>query len=91
VITPEKLAELARETEIETGKGAARRGGKWKVTLADSRSKEAASALLEKLHAAGYAAETRRREDARTSCESRNCRRRRRPKRWRRACAASTA
>lgn len=59
VITPEKLAELARETEIETGKGAARRGGKWKVTLADSQSKEAASALLEKLHAAGYAAETR--------------------------------
>jgi len=59
VITPEKLAELARETEIETGKGAARRGGKWKVTLADSQSKQAASALLEKLHAAGYAAETR--------------------------------
>ena len=59
VITPEKLAELARETEIETGKGAARRGGKWKVTLADSQSKEAASALLGKLHAAGYAAESR--------------------------------
>ena len=59
VITQEKLAELARETEIETGKGAARRGGKWKVTLADSQSKQAASALLEKLHAAGYAAETR--------------------------------
>jgi hypothetical protein len=59
VITPEKLAELARETEIETGKGAARRGGKWTVRLADAQSKEAASALLEKLHAAGYAAETR--------------------------------
>jgi sporulation related protein/FecR-like protein len=59
VITQEKLAELARETEIEAGKGAARRGGKWKVTLADSQSKEAASALVEKLHAAGYAAETR--------------------------------
>ena len=59
VITPEKLAELARETEIETGKGAARRGGKWKVTLADAQSKEAAGALLEKLHAAGYAAESR--------------------------------
>ena len=59
VITQERLADLARETEIETGKGAARRGGKWKVTLADSQSKQAASALLEKLHAAGYAAETR--------------------------------
>jgi len=59
VITQEKLAELARETEIESGKGAAHRGGKWKVTLADSQSKQAASALLEKLHAAGYAAETR--------------------------------
>ena len=59
VITKEKLAELAQETEIESGKGAARRGGKWKVTLAQSQSKEAAGALLEKLHAAGYAAETR--------------------------------
>lgn len=59
VISNEKLAELARETEIESGKGAARRGGKWKVTLAQSQSKEAAAALLEKLHAAGYAAETR--------------------------------
>ena len=59
VITQEKLAELARETDIETGKGAARRGGKWKVTLADAQSKAAAGALLEKLHAAGYAAETR--------------------------------
>ena len=59
VITQEKLAELARETDLEAGKGAARRGGKWKVALADSQSKEAASALLEKLHAAGYAAETK--------------------------------
>ena len=59
VITPEKLAELARETDIESGKGASRRGGKWKVTLADSQSKEAARALVDKLHAAGYAAETR--------------------------------
>ena len=59
VITPEKLAELARETEIETGKGAARRGGKWKVTLVQADSKAAAGALLEKLHAAGYAAESK--------------------------------
>ncbi|HEV8094312.1 MAG TPA: SPOR domain-containing protein [Burkholderiales bacterium] len=59
ILTKERLAELAQETEIESGKGAARRGGKWKVTLAQSLSKEAAGALLEKLHAAGYAAETR--------------------------------
>jgi sporulation related protein/FecR-like protein len=59
VITQEKLGELARETEIESGKGAARRGGKWNVTLAQAESKEAAAALLEKLHAAGYAAETK--------------------------------
>jgi len=73
VITPEKLAELARETEIETGKGAARRGGKWKVTLANAMRPRPG-----------------RRQSARTSCGSRNCRRRRRPKRWRRGFAAST-
>jgi hypothetical protein len=59
VITSERLGELAKETEIAAGGGAARRGGKWKVTLAQVESKAAAGALLEKLHAAGYAAESR--------------------------------
>ena len=57
VITKERLAELAQETEIEPGKGAARRGGKWKVALARAESQESARALLEQVRAAGYAAE----------------------------------
>jgi hypothetical protein len=59
VITSERLGELAKETEIAPGGGASRRGGKWKVTLAQADSKAAAGALLEKLHAAGYAAESK--------------------------------
>jgi hypothetical protein len=60
ILTEEKLGALAQETEIEPGKGAARRGGKWQVTLAQAESKEAASVLQEKLHAAGYAAEMKK-------------------------------
>ena len=59
VITSERLGELAKETEIAPGSGASRRGGKWNVTLARADSKAAAGALLEKLHAAGYAAESK--------------------------------
>ena len=59
VISKERLAELAKETDIAPGGGAARRGGKWKVTLAQADSKTAADALLDKLHAAGYAAESK--------------------------------
>jgi hypothetical protein len=59
VITSERLGELAKETEIAPGSGASRRGGKWSVTLAQADSKAAAGTLLEKLHAAGYAAESK--------------------------------
>jgi len=59
VISKERLSELAKETDIAPGSGAARRGGKWKVTLAHADSKAAADALLGKLHAAGYAAEAK--------------------------------
>ena len=58
-ITSERLAEWAKETDIVPGAGAARRGGKWKVTLAQAESKAEAGTLLEKLHAAGYAAESK--------------------------------
>ena len=59
VITQEKLAELARETEIETGKGAARRGGKWMVTLVRADTQESVLAVYDKVRAAGYAADMR--------------------------------
>ena len=58
-VTSERLAEWAKETDITAGAGAVRRGGKWKVVLAQTESKTEAGALLEKLHAAGYAAESK--------------------------------
>ena len=58
-VTSERLAGWAKETDITPGAGAARRGGKWKVVLAQPESKAEAGALLEKLHAAGYAAESK--------------------------------
>ena len=56
---PEQLRQWALETEIETGKGAARRGGKWRVTLASAESQAGALALYDRLRDAGYAAEIR--------------------------------
>jgi hypothetical protein len=51
-----QLAQWARETEIEAGKGAVRRGGKWKVELLSADSQSVALAMYERLRAAGYAA-----------------------------------
>jgi hypothetical protein len=39
-----QLAEWARQTEIGAGKGAARRGGKWKVELLSADKQNAALA-----------------------------------------------
>lgn len=54
-----QLAEWAKETEIEAGKGAARRGGKWQVVLASADSQGPALALYDQLRAEGYAADIR--------------------------------
>ena len=51
-----QLRQWAAETEIESGKGAARRGGKWKVIAASADTQEAALKLYDALRAAGYAA-----------------------------------
>jgi len=59
VIDAKRLAELSAETEIESGKGASRRGGKWQLTLGHAETREAALAMQEQLHSAGYAAELR--------------------------------
>jgi len=56
----EQLADWAQQTAIEAGRGAARRGGKWKVTLARVDTQREALALYDRLHAAGYAAAIRR-------------------------------
>jgi hypothetical protein len=57
IVEEAQLAEWARETEIEAGKGAARRGGKWKVELLSTDSQNAALGVYEQVRAAGYAAE----------------------------------
>ena len=51
------LGQWALETEIAAGQGAARAGGKWKVTLASSGTQEAALAVYDQVRANGYAAE----------------------------------
>jgi hypothetical protein len=52
-----QLAQWARETEIEDGRGAARSGGRWKVMLARADTQKAALEVYDRLRDAGYAAE----------------------------------
>jgi FecR protein/SPOR domain len=54
-----QLVEWAKETDIEAGKGAARRGGKWKVILATVETQAAALAVYDGARDNGYAAEIR--------------------------------
>ena len=56
-VDPVQLAQWARETEIAEGRGAARLGGRWKVTLARADTQKAALELYDRLRDAGYAAE----------------------------------
>ena len=52
-----QLVEWARETEIEKGKGAARRGGKWRVQLVSAESQNAALDVYDQVRKAGYGAQ----------------------------------
>ena len=54
-----QLVEWTKETDIEAGKGAARRGGKWKVILASTETQAAALAVYDEARDNGYAAEIR--------------------------------
>ena len=58
-----QLVEWAKETDIEAGKGAARRGGKWKVVLATVETQAAALAVYDGARDNGYAAEIRPAKD----------------------------
>jgi hypothetical protein len=66
-VNPDQLKQWAAETEVEAGRGAARRGGKWQVVLASSESQNEALRVYESVRDAGYAAEIqpRRAEDKR--------------------------
>ncbi len=56
-VRPEQLQQWATETEIATGAGAARRGGRWKVVLASGESENEVLRVYQDVRAAGYAAE----------------------------------
>jgi hypothetical protein len=58
-VEPAQLGEWAKETEIEAGKGATRRGGRFRVTLATAESQRDALAVYDQVREAGYAAEIR--------------------------------
>jgi hypothetical protein len=56
-VDPALLGQWAQETEIAAGQGAARAGGKWKVTLVTADTQEGALAVYDQVRAGGYAAE----------------------------------
>jgi hypothetical protein len=58
-VEPAQLQQWAEETEIQAGRGAARRGGRFQVHLARLERQDAALAVYDQLRAAGYAAEIR--------------------------------
>lgn len=57
VVEVAQLAEWAKETDLEDGKGALRVGGKFSVQLAAADSQQAALALHDRVREAGYPAE----------------------------------
>jgi hypothetical protein len=56
-VNAEQLKQWAEETEIAAGRGAARRGGRWKVVLASGESENEVLQVYQAVRAAGYAAE----------------------------------
>lgn len=56
-VEPQQLGQWAQETEIVAGRGAARAGGKWRVTLASVETQDAALSVYDQLRAGGYPAE----------------------------------
>ena len=56
-MSQQQLAQWAAETELQSGKGVARRGGRFSVTLASADDQNTALALYDELRNAGYPAE----------------------------------
>jgi hypothetical protein len=71
-VNPDQLRQWATETEIADGKGATRRGGRWKVVLASGESENEVLRVYQDVRAAGYAAELQpRRVEGRRSYDVR--------------------
>ena len=62
-VDPKQLEQWGKETEIEAGKGAARRGGKFMVELATLDSQSGAGAISRQLQEAGYPAQVAQRKE----------------------------
>jgi hypothetical protein len=58
-VTKEQLDKWSLETDIAAGGGALRKGGKWRVYLAEASDQAAALKVYDELRNAGYAAEIR--------------------------------
>jgi hypothetical protein len=58
-VPKEQLEQWATETDIQAGRGASRRGGKWKVVLATLDTQQEALKVYDALRAAGYPADIR--------------------------------
>lgn len=58
-VDPNQLKQWAAETEIAVGGGAARRGGRWSVTLAEAESQHDALKVYDDLRANGFGAQIR--------------------------------
>src|SRR5262245_31961184 len=63
-VEPAQIDKWAQETEIESGKGALRSGGKFSVQLAVTDNQQAARGIRDQLRTAGYPAELAQRKDA---------------------------
>jgi hypothetical protein len=62
MVEQKQLAQWGRETDIESGKGAARRGGRFAVELATLESQSGAGAISRQLQEAGYPAQVAQRK-----------------------------
>jgi hypothetical protein len=58
-VSKQQLEQWAAETEIGSGTGALRKGGKWRVYLAEAANQDDALGIYDQLRNAGYAAEIR--------------------------------
>jgi hypothetical protein len=65
-VDPKQLGEWAKETDIEAGRGATRRGGRFGVVLASAGTQEAALSVYDQVRTAGYAAEIFPQKDGET-------------------------
>jgi len=58
-VDPATVKKWAAETEIQAGAGVLRRGGKWKLLLADTENQQSALEVYDRAAVAGYAASIR--------------------------------